>query len=295
MTRRNVFSSIAATAAAGVAHAETSKTHSWFIAADEETSLWYRDWGTGKPVLFVHSWGVNSDLWQYQMIRLTGHGCRAIAFDRRGHGRSSDSGRGYTYDRLADDLAAVMDHLELREVILVGHSMGAAEIVRYLSRYGSARVSRIVLIAPTTPFMLKTADNPDGADGKLFEQVRQAFTSDFPGWLAANVRPFFVPETSGAMLESGMRLFDRTSLQAIVECNRILAETDFRAELPKIKVPALVIQGNRDASAPLEITGRKTAALIPGSRLLVYDGAPHGLMFTHADRLNADLLSFIQS
>jgi non-heme chloroperoxidase len=277
MTRRNVFSSIAAgTAVAGAAFGNSPTSHSWFIDADDRTSLFYRDWGTGKPVLFVHSWGVNSDLWQYQMWHVINHGCRAIAFDRRGHGQSSDPGHGYNYDQLADDLAVVI-------------------VVRYLSRHGSARVSRIALVAPTLPFGLKTADNPDGVDSHILETIRRAFVTDFPGWVAANVRPFFVPETSQAMLESGMRLFDRTTLQAIVECNRIVMETDFRAELPDIKVPTLVMHGNHDASAPLERTGRKTAALIPNSRLVVYEGAPHGLMYTHMDRFNADLVSFIQS
>lgn len=301
MTRRHILNSLTATTAgasfafADPAGAKSAKGNPSFIEADEKTSLYHRDWGSGKPVLFVHSWALNSDLWQYQMLHLASRGFRAIAYDQRGHGRSSDSGRGYNVDRLADDLAAVIDQLNLKGVTLVGHSVGCGEIVRYLSRHGSSRVARLVFAAPTTPFSLKTADNPDGIDGRYFEKLRAAFASDFPGWLAANARAFFVPETSQAMVDWGITLFAQTSLQAAVETNRAHSETDFRAELPKITLPVLIIQGDRDASAPLERTGSKTAALIPGSRLIVYEGAPHGLMFTHVDRFNADLRSFIAS
>jgi non-heme chloroperoxidase len=265
-----------------------------FIPVNSKTSLFYREWGTGTPVLFVNSWGVNSDLWQYQMFYLASRGFRVITYDRRGHGRSSDPGGGYDFDTLADDLAAVIHHLDLREVDVVSHSMGAGELVRYISRHGASRIHRTVFVAPTTPFALRTPDNPAGIDAAYFDGIRAALAADFPGWLAANARPFFRPETSQAMVDWGLGLFGGTSLQAAIECNRALTQTDFRRELSNIAVPALVIHGDHDASAPLELTGRRTAALIPASRLLIYEGGPHGLMFTHMDRLNADLLSFLK-
>jgi len=267
-----------------------------FIETDDRTNLFLRDWGTGKPVLFAGSWAVNVDLWQYQMIYLSEQGLHCIAYDRRGHGRSSDPGRGYVCDRLADDLAAVIEQLDLKGVTLVGHSLGCGEIVRYLSRHGSHRISRIVLAAPTLPYMLKTPDHSDGVVAPdLASRIRARMANDFPGWLTENARPFFVAETSQALVDWGVRMMQQTSLKAALDCNRVVMETDYRAELPGIKVPTLIIHGDKDASAPLEQTGRKTAQLIPQSRLIVYEGAPHGLMFTHRERLNSDLLSFIRA
>jgi non-heme chloroperoxidase len=264
-----------------------------FIATRDRAMLFYKDWGVGKPVLFVHSWAANTSLWQYQMIDLCSRGFRCVAYDQRGFGRSSDPGRGYDYDTLADDLGEVIEKLDLRDVALVGHSMGCGEIVRYVSRHGSARVSRAVLVAPTLPFILKTADNPDGVDKSALEQQRAEWMKDFPKWLGENARPFFTAETSPEMVQWGVTMGLQASLKALVDCNRVVAETDFRPELPKFTVPTLVVQGDADASARLEFTGQRTARLIPGSQLKVYEGAPHGLMFTHIDRLNADLRSFL--
>jgi len=153
------------------------------IITRDRTNLFHKDWGTGKPIVFVSSWGLNADMWAYQMVALSGLGLRCVAFDRRGHGRSDDPGRGYDYDTLADDLATVIEQLELQQITLIGHSMGAGEIVRYLSRHGPNRVARVVLLAPTTPFLLKTADNPDGVDKTVFDQTRAMWRKDFPKWL----------------------------------------------------------------------------------------------------------------
>src|SRR5215475_2928534 len=305
MRRRNVLKSVAFAAAGvglgasawdgdannGASIANTTRTP--FIVTRDGANLFYKDWGKGEPVLFVHSWALNSDMWQYQMIHLAGQGLRCVAYDSRGHGRSSDPGQGYDYDTLADDLAAVIEQLNLREVTLVGHSMGGGEVVRYLSRHGARRITRAVLVAPSTPFILKTADNPDGVDRSVFEQLRATWSKDFPKWLADNARPFFTPETSPEMIQWGIRMCLQASMKALIDCNRTDTETDFRAELPRITTPTLIIHGDKDVSTPLEMTGRKTARLIPGSRLEVYEGAPHGLMFTHMDRFNRDLLAFI--
>src|SRR5215467_2607113 len=266
-----------------------------FVETSDGARLFVKEWGVGDPVVFVHSWAVNSDLWQYQMLFLASQGMRSIAFDQRGHGRSSDSGRGYEYDTLSDDLAAVLEKLDLRGVSLVGHSMGCGTIVRYLTRKGTSRVKQLVLVSPTMPFLLKTADNPQGVDKAAFERLRSGWAKDFPRWLSENARPFFTPDTSEGMIEWGISMVRQASLKALIDCNRADAETDFRMELPKIALPTLVIHGDKDVSAPLALTGKKTAALIPQSRLVVYEGAPHGLMLTHVDRINTDLLHFLKT
>src|SRR5215470_1599351 len=184
MHRRNVLKSVAfAAAGAGLGAAVSAggqkteastaiTTRTPFIVTRDGASLFYKDWGKGEPVLFVHSWALNSDMWQYQMVHLAGQGLRCVAYDSRGHGRSSDPGQGYDYDTLADDIAAVIEQLDLREVTLVAHSMGGGEVVRYLSRHGARRIARAVLVAPSTPFILKTADNPEGVDRSVFERLR---------------------------------------------------------------------------------------------------------------------------
>src|SRR5262249_39697748 len=201
------------------------------------------------------------------------------AYDRRGHGRSSQAGSGYDYDTLADDLAAVLDTFDLKGVTLVGMSMAGGEIVRYLSRHGAGRIARVVFVATdATPFRLLTANNPGRIPAERPESFRrQLLLRDYPNWMEQNRQPFFVAATSQQMQEWVRSMMLRTSMKALVECNRSATSTDFRAELPKIRVPALFIHGDKDVSAPLERTGRPTAKLIPGAHLEVYEGAPHGL------------------
>ncbi len=264
-----------------------------FVRTADGVNLFYRDWGQGEPIVFVASWSLPSDSWNYQMLALSEQGFRCVAFDRRGHGRSSDPGRGYDFDTLANDLAAVLDVLDLRGVTLVGHSMGPGEIVRYLTRHGGDRVARIALLGATTPLLFRTADNPDGIDASYFEAFRRdELMRDFPKWIEDNFPPFVTPETSPQMRDwvGGMAL--RTSGKALLDTNRAVTTADFREELPKITVPTLVIHGDRDVTAPLDITGRRTADLVPDAKLQVYEGAPHGLFVTHIDRLNQDLLDF---
>ncbi len=270
------------------------------IETTDRTLLFYKDWGHGKAVVFIHSWALNSDMWQYQMNQMTNQGLRCIAYDRRGHGRSSQPGQGYDYDTLADDLAIVMDQLDLRDATLVSHSMGAGDIVRYLSRHGAHRVARIVLLAPTTPFLLKTADNPTGVDQSLFEKQRILLRKDCPRWFASGASAFFGAGSgsiavSPEMIQWGVNLCLVTSLKALIDCYIAMSETDFRAEMKKITLPTLIIHGDADLSAPLELTGRRSAELITNGRLKIYKGAPHGLFLTHMDDLNNDLLTFIKS
>jgi non-heme chloroperoxidase len=266
-----------------------------FIEARDGTKLFYRSWGAGKPVVFASAWMLNSQAWQYQMLPLSEAGYRCIAFDRRGHGRSEDPGQGFDMDTLAGDVASVMDGLDLSDATLVGHSLGCAEHVRYLTNHGQSRVRRLVLIAPTTPCILKSADNPDGLDPAFFVGMRAAIAKDFPGVIAANMKPFVGPETSQALLDWVTAMTQQNSLKAIIECNRTFTTADFRAELPRLSLPTLILHGDADVSAPLALTGKKTAALIPKAQLRVYEGAPHGLIYTHMERANADMLEFLKS
>jgi non-heme chloroperoxidase len=257
--------------------------------------LFVRDWGSGNPVMFVSGWALGSDFWNYQMLPMSDQGLRCVAFDRRGHGRSSDPGGGYDFDTLAADLHHVIESRNLRGVTLVGHSMGCGEIIRYLSKFGNTgRVTKIALVAPTTPCLLKSDSNPTGINRALIEAVRAAMTKDFPKWVQDNTAPFVVRETSPEMIRWVHCLMNQTSFQALLECNRANIEADFRSELKSIRVPAIVIHGDRDASAPLDLCGRRTAALIPGSKLMVYEGAPHGIVVTHHERLTRDLLAFVK-
>jgi len=257
--------------------------------------LFVKDWGSGKPLVFVHSWAVDNDIFQYQHHHFVEAGHRVVAYDRRGHGRSAQPGSGYDIATLADDLARVIAERDLTDVTLIGHSMGAKEIVAYLARHGASKVARAVLLAPTTPFLLKTADNPEGVDGAMFEAVRDLWRQDFPGWLKSNARPFFVPETSVAMVDWGIAMMSRTPVHVAIACNRSMVEHDSRAECRAVTVPTLIVHGAKDASAPLALTGQRTAALIPHARFVVYEDAPHGIMLTHMDRLHADIEAFIKA
>ncbi|KAA2259485.1 alpha/beta hydrolase [Solihabitans fulvus] len=269
-----------------------------FLTTNDGTSLFYKDWGSGSPVVFAHSWSLSSQMWQYQMLHLAEHGQRCVALDRRGHGRSDQPWDGYDIDTLADDLAALLDRLDLRGVTLVGHSTGTCEVVRYLSRHGADRVARIVLVSCVTPFMLKTPDNPDGFDVSVFEDSRALWHRDFPLWVAEVAGPFSgvgLPgnQISPALVDAGIADARTVSTRAMIEISHTITETDFRAEMREITVPALVIHGGEDMFNPLDLCGRRSAELIPDSRLEVYEDGPHGLHLTHLDRLNADLLDFV--
>lgn len=267
-----------------------------FIHTDDGVALFYRDWGHGNPVVFLSSWSLNSDSWAYQMLALAEHGHRCVAYDRRGHGRSSAPGTGFDFDRLADDLATLLDTLDLRGVTLVGHSMSCGEIIRYLSRHGSSRVSRTVLVGTVTPMLARADDNPDGVGPAVFEAFRSEWlVRDFPKWLEDNIRPFMTADSSTDMMAWVKSMALQASMKALLDCHRATTSTDFRRELLEISVPTLLVHGDLDVSSPLAITGRKTAALMPHATLTVYEGAPHGLFLTHMDRFNRDLLAFLET
>ena len=266
-----------------------------FVEAAPGVKLAFTDWGSGKPVVFIHAWALPSAMWDYQVSALGEKGLRCIAYDHRGHGRSSRPGTGYDCDTLADDLAALLTRLDLHGVTLVSHSFGCGEIVRYLTRHGTDRIEKVALIAPAaTPFVTKTADNPNGIPAEQLEFFRtRILQADFPKWLEDGKKAFFVADTSPGLQDWIAQLMLSTPLPVAVECNRRITSTDFRRELAKISVPTLIIHGDKDVSAPIDMTGRPTAALVPHAQLKVYEGAPHGLFVTHKDRLNADLLGFI--
>lgn len=271
-----------------------------FIQTEPNVSLFYRDWGAGAPVLFCAAWALSSVAWQYQMLSVVDAGHRAVAYDRRGHGRSDDPGRGYDYDTLSADLAAVIESLDLRDLTLVAHSMASGEVVRYLSRYGEDRVDRVMLLAPTTPFLLKTEDNPVGVDGEFFAQRREEWRQDFARWIMDNEGPYFGDGLPGCSVSSLLRDWTKAdmlaaSLQAVIDFQLSASQTDFRAELSRVGVPTLIVQGDGDASAPLALTGARTADLVPGCEFIVYENAPHGLYLTHRDRVNRDLLTFVEA
>ncbi|WP_447726200.1 alpha/beta fold hydrolase [Sphingomonas koreensis] len=296
MHRRNLLlaltaGTIATTLATPTPSRAAQKPAPVLVTAHDGTQLFVRRWGQGRPIVFTHSWALDSSMWGRMFLDLAERGFECVGFDRRGHGRSDIPATGYDMDTLADDLAAVIGHR--RDVILVGHSMGAAEILRYAQRHGTARVAKIVLLAPVTPFLLKTADNLLGAPEAFFESIRAEWRRDFPRWIEANKAPFFTPETPVETMDWMAAMMRNTWLPAAVACNRALIGTDLRPALGKIDRPVLIIHGTKDASAPIEITGRPTAAGIPGAKLNVYDGAPHGLFITHHDRVRDDMLAFI--
>ena len=265
------------------------------IRTADGLDLHYEAWGSGPPVVLVHSWALHGEMWRQQIPALNDAGFRAIVFDRRGHGRSGNNGQGFDIDTLADDLAAVMDQLDLSCAVLVGHSMASAEIVRYLSRHGSDRVAKVVLLAPTTPCLTKAADNPLGLDAAVFEQGRELWKTDFTQWVADNQAAFFTPQTPRVTADWMISMLLQCPLPVALATSRAFTGVDFRPDLAAIRLPTLIVHGTVDASAPLEITGRPSAALIPGAKLTVLPGAPHGLFLTHDREVNQAIVEFARS
>jgi non-heme chloroperoxidase len=299
MDRRELLLAAAATAGAVTGAAATSTAAQAAPrtvcpkAAAPKANLRVRDWGQGKPIVFLSGWALPSDFWHYHIADLSGRGFRCIAYDRRGHGRSDDPSTGYNFDTLADDLASVLNGLDLNDVTLVAYSMGGGEAARYLSRHGSKRVSRVVFLAATTPFLLQTADNPIGVPGEMFEGLRGLLAQDFPKWVVDSNDAYWLNLVSAEMQAWGRNLMLQSSLPALLAINKAMVETDFRPDLKAISIPALVIHGDKDASAPLPLTGSQTAKLVPGAQFKLYEGAAHGLPLTHRARFTEDLIAFV--
>ncbi|NGM15120.1 alpha/beta fold hydrolase [Verrucosispora sioxanthis] len=271
-----------------------------FVTVSDGTRIFYKEWGSGRPVVLSHGWPLNSDSWEAQALHLASSGYRVIAHDRRGHGRSTQTWHGNEMDTYADDLAAVVDTLDLRDATLVGFSTGGGEVARYIGRHGTARVAQVVLVSAVPPFMLKTDDNPGGVPAEVFDGIRaDSLTDRAQLYKDLADGPFFGHNRPGSDVSQGVRdVFWLQSMAAghrnAYECIAAFSATDFRPDLDAIDVPTLVIHGDDDQVVPFEVGGKASASRVKGARLTVYPGAPHGITDTHKRQLGDDLLAFLE-
>jgi len=263
------------------------------------TTIYYKDWGSGPVVTFSHGWPLSADAWDPQMLFLAQRGYRVIAHDRRGHGRSGQSWQGNNMDQYADDLAELMNHLDVEDATMVGHSTGGGEVVRYIARHGQKRVVKCVLIAAVPPLMLKTEKNPGGLPLSVFDDIRAHVVNDRSQFFKDLTLPFYGYNQSGAKVSDGVRESFwlqgmMVSIAGAYDCIKAFSETDQTEDLKMIDVPTLVIQGDADQIVPIDNSGRLSAKLVKNATLKVIAGAPHGLCTTHADTINQELLEFLQ-
>lgn len=271
-----------------------------FFTTDDGTNIFYKDWGSGQPMLFAHGWPLSADAWDAQMQFFGEHGFRVIAHDRRSHGRSDQTWDGNHMDRYADDLAELIEHLDLTDIILVGHSTGGGEITHYVGRHGTDRVAKMVLASAVPPIMLKSDANPEGTPIEAFDGIRKGTFDNRTQFYKDLTLPFFGYNREGAVISEGIR--ESFWLQGMMgglkgqyDCIHEFSEVDYTADLEKIDVPLLIIHGSDDQIVPIAAAALKTAKIVPGAELNVYDGAPHGLPITLQDRFNADVLAFARA
>ena len=274
-----------------------------FVTTRDGTEIFYKDWGNGRPVVFSHGWPLNADVWDDQLNVVAENGYRAIAHDRRGHGRSSQSWEGNDMDTYADDLAAVIEGLDLRDAVLVGHSTGGGEVTRYIGRHGTDRVSKVVLLSAVPPLLLKTDANPEGLPIEVFDEIRAALRNERSQYWKETAVPFFGANRSGSKATQGNQ--DMFWLQAMqlnikgsIDCVKAFSETDMTEDLKKFgDVPTLIIHGDDDQIVPIDISAKKSAKLVPHATLKIYEGAPHGMAVVPGfkERFNEDLLDFLKS
>jgi non-heme chloroperoxidase len=272
-----------------------------YVTTADGAEIFYKDWGSGRPVVLSHGWPLNSDSWEAQQLFLAERGFRVVAHDRRGHGRSTQTWSGNDMDTYADDLAAVIEALDLRDITLIGFSTGGGEVARYIGRHGTGRVAQAVLVSAVPPLMVQRDDNPGGVPIEVFDGIRAGSLADrsqlYRDFAAG---PFFGANRPGAKVSQGMQdAFWRQGMQGghknTYDSIKAFSETDFRDDLAKFDVPTLVIHGDDDQVVPFAVGGQASAALVKGAELKVYAGAPHGITDTHKDQLNEDLLAFLKS
>jgi non-heme chloroperoxidase len=267
------------------------------VDTGDGAKIFYKDWGAGRPVVFSHGWPLNADAWDTQMFHMASNGFRAVAHDRRGHHRSTQTWDGNVMDQYADDLAAVIDELDLRDITLVGHSTGGGEVVRYIGRHGTDRVRNVMLVGAVPPLMLKTENNPKGTPIEAFDAIRAGVLADPSQYWIDLAKPFYGANRPGSKVSQGV--LDsfwfagmQVGLKPAYDCIKQFSESDFHDDLKKVDVPMLVIQGDDDQIVPLDDSGRLTVEIVHDAELKVYPGAPHGLFATHTEQLNVDLLAF---
>jgi non-heme chloroperoxidase len=275
------------------------RTHHSITVADG-TEIYFKDWGTGQPIVFSHGWPLNADAWEDQMVFLGMHGYRCIAHDRRGHGRSSQPWTGNDMDTYADDLAQLVEELNLDDAIHIGHSTGGGEVARYIGRHGTSRVAKAVLIGAVTPLMLKTPANPGGTPLEAFDAMRAGVHADRSQFFKDLSGPFYGANRPGARVSQAVRdAFWMQGMQAgfksVIDCIKAFSETDLTADLAKFDVPTLILHGDDDQIVPIEASAKRSATLIKGATLKVYPGLSHGMCTVNKDQINADLLRFIES
>ncbi len=269
------------------------------ITTRDNTKLYVKEWGTGRPVILIHGWALSADSWDDQAVAIAQAGFRAIAYDRRGFGRSDQPWDGYEYDTLADDLAAVIEATKAQDATIVGFSMGGGEVARYMSRHSGRNVVQAALISAVVPYMLKTADNPNGVDQEIFDQMIASLKKDRGYFFTGFLKQFFgvnmlshpvSPET----LDWAQRMGMQAGLWPTLACAQAFSSTDFRPDLKAFGVPTLIIHGTDDKTVPIDATGRVAAQAIPQAKLIEYEGSPHGLFVTEKERLTQDLLAFLR-
>lgn len=271
-----------------------------FITTQDGTQIYYKDWGTGSPIVFSHGWPLSADAWDEQLVFFATNGYRVIAHDRRGHGRSSQPWNGNDMNTFADDLATLLETLDLKEVVLVGHSMGGGEIARYVGRHGTTRIAKVVLVAAVPPLMLKTAANPDGLPLEAFDEIRKGVTTDRSQFFRDLTKTFYGSNLLGSKVSQGVRekfwlQGVQASAKSVLDCIKAFSETDFTEDLQKFDIPTLIIHGDDDQIVPIAVSSERTVKLVKGSILKIYERADHGLPYTYCEQFNADVLAFLKT
>ena len=305
MSRREVLiggSVIAASVGrppAAIALTQQGEKHMNRVKMKDGTAIYYKDWGSGHPVVFSHGWPLTADAWDAQMIFLGQHGHRVIAHDRRGHGRSDQPWNGNDMDTYADDLAALIEALNLKEATLVGHSTGGGEVARYIGRHGSRRVAKAVLIGAVPPIMLKTETNPGGLPMSTFDEIRAGVLGDRSQFFKDLTMPFYGYNKPDAKVSQGVRdsfwlQGMQCSIKGAYDCIKAFSETDFTDDLKKVDVPTLILHGDADQIVPIGTSAMMSAKLVKNATLKIYPGAPHGMCTTLANKVNGDLLAYLR-